>query len=80
MIIDLFTSFFMWCTIINTGLFAFWMLWLTLAPDLVYRTQRKWFPLSRESLEAVMYCFLGAFKIFLIFFNLTPLIALLIIR
>ena len=72
-------SFFMWCCIINGSLLAFWIIMLSAVPDLVYQTQRKWFPLEKEQFTVVMYGFLGLFKIFFMIFNFTPLIALLII-
>jgi hypothetical protein len=73
------TLFFMWCTIINGGLLVFWTVIYGLAPDLVHRTQRKWFPGSRETWNVVMYSFLGAFKIFFLVFNAVPYVALLIV-
>ena len=72
-------KFFMWCTIINSGRFLLWALSLMAAPDLVYRTQKKWFPLSRDTFNVVMYAFLGLFKLIVLVFNVVPLIALLII-
>ncbi|MBT6153276.1 MAG: hypothetical protein HOL01_03595 [Planctomycetaceae bacterium] len=73
------TSFFMWCTILNTSLLVFWSIIFLVAPDWVYRTQSRWFPISRETFNVAMYCFLGLFKIVLIVFNLMPYLALLII-
>ena len=69
----------MWCTILNGGLLLFWTVMFTFAPDLLYRTQRKWFPLSQREFTVVMYSFLGLFKIFFLMFNLVPYLALLII-
>ena len=74
------TSFFLWCTIINGGLFLFWTLCCKFIPDLVYRTQQAFFPLPKDSIATIMYGFLALFKIFFIMFNLVPLIALLILR
>ncbi|MGB8225343.1 MAG: DUF6868 family protein [Sedimentisphaerales bacterium] len=72
-------AFFMWCTIINLGLlflsFAVWIF----AGDFVYRMHSKWFTLSKEAFNVIFYSFLGAMKIFVLFFNLVPWIALLII-
>jgi len=48
------------------------------APDLVYRTQSKWFPISRETFNVIMYSFLGLFKIVFLAFNVIPYVALLI--
>ena len=73
------TTFFMWCTIINGGLLILRTALTALAPGLVYRTQRKWFPLPRETFSVVIYSFLGLFKIFFLVFNLVPYVALLIV-
>ncbi len=73
------TEFFMWCTVINGGLLIFWAVMFRLAPDLIYRTQRKWFPGPRETFNVVMYSFLGVFKIFFLVFNVVPYVALLIV-
>ena len=73
------TSFFMWCTIINGALLILWSAMFMLAPDLVYRTQRRLFPISRETFDIVIYAFLGLFKIVFLVFNLVPFLALLII-
>ncbi|MBN1255811.1 MAG: hypothetical protein JXA50_11105 [Deltaproteobacteria bacterium] len=73
------TTFFMWCTIINGGLLVLWTIMCIVAPDLVYRTQRIWFPIPRKTFDVAIYSFLGLFKIFFLFFNVAPYVALLII-
>jgi len=73
------TSFFMWCTIINGGLFFFATMFLLFAPDLTYRLQNSFFPIQRETYNVVIYSFLGLFKIVFLTFNLTPYLALLFI-
>ncbi len=73
------TDFFMWCTIINGLLFILSATMIMFAPDFVYRTQSKWFPISRDSFNTVIYGFMGLFKIFLIMFNMVPYAALVII-
>ena len=73
------TAFFMWCTIMNGGLLVLWTIICIAAPDLVYRTQSKWFPISRETFDVVIYSFLGLFKIVFLAFNLVPYLALLIV-
>lgn len=72
-------SFFMWCTIINGGIYLLWILFLLFAPDFVYRVQSYWFPVARETYNAIIYSFLGLFKVIFIVFNIVPYIALLII-
>jgi len=77
--IQILTTFFMWCTIINGILLIVWSAMCILAPDLVYRTQNRWFPIPRESFDIIIYSFLGLFKIIFFVFNLVPYVTLLII-
>jgi len=73
------TNFFMWCTIVNGGILILWTVFSVLVPDLVYRTQSKWFPIPRETYNVLMYSFLGLFKIMFLVFNLVPYVALQIV-
>jgi hypothetical protein len=77
--IETLTSFFMWCTIINGALLVYTSLFIIFAPDFIYRMQTKWFSLSRESFNVVIYSYLGLFKILFLVFNVAPYVALLII-
>ncbi len=77
--IQILTTFFMWCTIINGGILILWFIFIAFAPDCIYRIQTKWFPVSKETFNVAMYSFYGLFKIFFLFFNIVPYIALLII-
>jgi hypothetical protein len=77
--IQILTTFFMWCTIINGALLVLWTTMCMLAPGLLYRTQSKWFPSPRETFNVVMYSFLGLFKIVFLVFNVVPYVALLIV-
>ena len=52
--IESLTIFFMWCTLINVGLFTFWMIFLVAVPGLVYRIQTRFFPLTREKYDVVI--------------------------
>jgi len=70
------TKFFMWCTILNLGLLIFSFLMLAFAGDFVYMMHGKWFPMPRERLNAVIYSFIGFYKIIVIVFNVVPWIAL----
>ncbi len=73
-------SFFMWCTIINGAILLEWVLFFIFAPDFVYRMQSRLFPIPREKYNLIIYSLLGAFKLFLIFFNIVPYLALVIIN
>jgi len=77
--IQILTSFFMWCTIINAGLLILFTIMIIPAEDLVYRIHSKWFSFSRETFNVVIYSFLGLYKIAILVFNLVPWIALLIV-
>lgn len=74
------TRFFMWCTVINGVLLVLWSTMFILAPDFVYRTQSKWFPISRETYNVIMYSLIGSFKIIFIVFSVAPYIALVIVQ
>ena len=74
-----FEPFFFWCTVLNGGVLILWVLAFMIMPDMVYRTQSAWFKISREQFDLLFYGFLGLFKIFFLFFNLIPYIAILIL-
>jgi hypothetical protein len=69
-------TFFMWCTIINGGLLVYSAIFLTFAPNWIYKVQSKWYPISREAFNVIIYSFLGLYKLFFITFNIVPYIAL----
>jgi len=73
------TSFFMWCTIINTGFLIFLALVYLLVPNVTYRLQSRFIPISRETFDIVFYSFIGIFKVLVLIFFVVPWIALLII-
>jgi hypothetical protein len=73
------TTFFMWCTIINGGLFLCSTTMLILAPDFAYRMQCKFIPISRETFNVVICSFLGLFELVFLVFNVVPYVALLIV-
>ena len=73
------TSFFMWCTIINTGFLFFLAFIYLLVPNLAYRLQSRFIPISRETFDIAFYSFIGIFKALVLVFFVVPWIALLII-
>ncbi|HUU71459.1 MAG TPA: hypothetical protein VMW70_02445 [Burkholderiales bacterium] len=79
MSIETLTGFFMWCSIISTGIYCFWALCVVLVPDWIYRTQTRWFPIPRETYNVAIFSFMGAFKIVLIVFIIVPYVSLLIV-
>jgi len=77
--IDSLHSFFMWCTIINGCILIYSSLFLCFAPDFVYRIQSKWYRISRENFDIIVYSYLGLLKLLFFVFNLTPYLALTIL-
>jgi len=70
------TSFLAWCTAINLVILLIWWLLLAVAGGWMRRMHGKWFKLSDEDFAAVHYRVLAYFKLFWVFFNLTPYLAL----
>ncbi len=79
MTIELIRDALAWCSVINIGLLLFWVLWLTLAHDFVYRVHSKWLKLSVESFDTIHYTGMAFFKICIFMFNIVPYIALRIV-
>ncbi len=79
--IEMLTQFFMWCTILNVALLvlAFSVVAFGFGLDFVYRIHSKWFPMPRDTFNAVLYVLIGVYRIFVFVFNIVPWIALLII-
>lgn len=80
MTIQALTTLFGWMTVINGGLFLFTALMIMLVPNLAYKIQSKFIAIERDYFDKVIYAFLGAWKLFLAFFNLVPYIALVIMQ
>ncbi len=77
--IEILTAFFMWCSIVNIGLLLVsFLLWI-IAADWIYRLQSRWFPMPRQTLNVIFYCFIGFYKIIVYIFNIVPWIVLEII-
>jgi len=77
--IETMTRFFMWCSILNMGLLLISFLLVAFAGNFIYRMHTKWFPMSRETFNTVIYSFIGLYKILVFAFNIVPWIALALI-
>jgi hypothetical protein len=69
-------EFFMWCTIINLGLFIWMAVMCMTCKGFIQRVHGKMFGLSPEIINSMLYGFLGLYKIVFIVFVLVPWIAL----
>ena len=73
------TTLFMWCTILNGGLLILSFLMVISVGDLAYKIHGSWFPMPRETYNAVLFSFIAIFKMLWLVFNVVPFLALLII-
>ncbi|MCK4752832.1 MAG: hypothetical protein KAS75_05245 [Planctomycetes bacterium] len=73
------TAFFMWCTIINGGILILSSLMCLCAKDWAYSIHSRFFPMPRDTHSALIFSFVGFYKIMVITFNLIPYLVLLII-
>ncbi len=72
-------AFLMWCTIMNGGLLIFSFLIFAFAGDWAHRIHSRWFPISKEAFNVVIYSWIALLKLVVIAFNLVPYLALVII-
>ena len=73
-------EFFKWCSVINIGLLFFAFLMIVGLKEFVYKLHSKWFPLPRETFNALIYAIFGFYKIIVFVFNIVPYIALTIMQ
>jgi hypothetical protein len=73
-------QFLLWCLGFNYLLLLIWSGLVIFAHDWVYKLHSQAFMLSVESFDAIHYAGLALYKIIIIFFNLVPLLALLLMN
>ena len=73
-------SFFMWCSIINILLLFVIFAMICFAKDWAYKIHSRWFDISRQQFDVILYCFLGLYKLLVFVFCIIPWIALAIIQ
>jgi hypothetical protein len=76
MTIETLTSFLMWCMIINVGMLTLMFLICTCGLNWAYKIHSRWFPLPRDTFNAMIYGFIGGYKLLIFFFNVIPYVAL----
>lgn len=74
--IEVFRSFFLWCTVIDYALLLIWFAVFSLAHDRHYRLTTRWFAISREEYDRLSFIGIAGFKIATIIFNLVPFVSL----
>ncbi len=73
-------KFLLWCVLMNYALLLVWFGMFSLGGDWLYRMHGIWFSMDRETFNALHYAGIAFYKIIIIFFNLIPLLALLIVE
>jgi hypothetical protein len=74
-----FKEFLIYCTATNYGILLVWFGVFTIAHGWLYRLHSRWFKFSPDQFDAFQYAGMALYKIGILLFNLTPLLALLFI-
>ena len=69
-------SMLLWCAIINYVILLIWFAVFMFAHDALYRLHSKWFRITVEQFDVIMYCSMAVFKLGILLLNLAPAIAL----
>ena len=72
-------EFFKWMTIINIGLLLISTFAVMTMKSLMVKIHSKLFGVTETQISAVVYAYLGMFKVLIIVFNIVPYIALMMI-
>jgi hypothetical protein len=68
-----------WCLLINFAILMLWFVMLTAAHDWVYSLHARWFAISENQFDLLMYGAMAFYKIGVILLNGVPYIALRIV-
>lgn len=74
--IEVLTTFFGWCSVINVGVLVFTTVVLMLMKDAISSIHAKLFGVNQENLPLIYFEYLGHYKIAILVFNLVPYLAL----
>jgi hypothetical protein len=73
-------GFLLWNLLINLAIYIIGIILVLSLRSLVCKMHGKLFGLNEDSIKKTLYLYFGIYKIFIIFFNIAPLIALQIIK
>lgn len=77
---DAWIEFLLWSLGINYAVLLLWFLMLVVARDWIRRLHGRWFQLSDATFDAIHYGCMAVYKVGIFLFNLTPLLALWLMR
>jgi hypothetical protein len=78
MTLEIWRGVLLWCTILNSGMLLAWFALFAGARGFIYRMHSRWFNIPEERFDGIHYRGMMVYKIGIIFFNLIPYLALLI--
>ena len=78
--IEVIEKFFLWCLIVNTGIYAVTAITVLLLRDIYCKVQEKLFGLDEKEVMRITQQYLATYKLLITVFNFTPWIAILIIK
>lgn len=73
-------EFFLWCMLVNTGIYAFTAIAVLVLRDFLCKIHKKMFGLNEETVCESMQKYLANYKLLITFFNFVPWIVILIIK
>jgi hypothetical protein len=73
-------EFLLWNAVINYGVLIAWFLAFLFVREALFRMNTRWFRLAPERFDALHYGGMAVYKIGILLLNLTPLIALCLVR
>jgi hypothetical protein len=76
MSIEVVRSALLWCTVINYAVLSIWFLAYILAHKWLCRLWGRWFHLTAEQFDALIFGAMSLYKLGILLFNLAPLVAL----
>jgi len=65
-----------WCTVLNTGLLLFWVVFFIFGQSFIHQVHGRMFAISATTMNTIHYCGMGFYKVLIVVFNLIPYIAL----
>lgn len=77
---DVWIEFLLWSLGVNYVVLLLWFLTLVVARDWLRRLHGRWFQLSDAAFDAIHYGGMAVYKVGILLFNLTPLLALWLMR
>jgi len=80
MTIEQLTQFFQWITVVNVVLFVLSWILVMAFKGFIGKMHGKMFGIAENNIAAMVYGYLGLFKLLIIVFNIGPYLALLIMQ